>query len=90
MRRASGVGAATVGATAQLLLLGAATRGRLGASTFVQLNANVGDLNVVIRLVLLAAGLLPGITRIALSTSTNGDEIRIPIILTGSEYHFLT
>ena len=49
LRRCSGVGASVMGGTAIWSLLGAAARGRLGASTFVQLNATLGVVNVAVR-----------------------------------------
>lgn len=55
LRRSSGVGAGVAGATAVWSLLGAAGRGRLGASTFVQLNGTMGIVNIAVRP-------LPGVT----------------------------
>lgn len=48
MRRCSGLGAAIPGATVIWSLMGAANRGRLGASTFVQLNLTMGIVNVAV------------------------------------------
>lgn len=48
MRRASGLGASILGTTAVWSLLGAAARGRLGASTFVQLNLTMGIVNATV------------------------------------------
>lgn len=49
MRRSSGVGVGILGAAVNWLLLGAAERGRSGASTFVQLNGTLGIVNIAVR-----------------------------------------